>query len=72
MKALPLPCPFCGHKPFVGPTDPEKEGSAFGYVECRNKRCGANPRVDDGERISDERGSEAYKQAAILRWNRRP
>jgi len=67
----PLPCPFCGRRPFVGPADPKKEGNAFGYVECRNAGCPANPRVEDGEPVADDRGPEAYKLAAIKRWNKR-
>jgi hypothetical protein len=66
-----LPCPFCGDAPHVGPDDPKREGNAFGYVECLNSDCPAKPRVEDGEIISDERGSDEYRRAAILRWNTR-
>ena len=40
-------------------------------MECQNDGCAAQPRVEDGEDIADERGSDAYKQCAIKRWNRR-
>jgi hypothetical protein len=72
-----LPCPFCGKPPFIGPADPENEGNAFGFVECRNKKCVTygdwHPglRVQDGSSVADERGSAAYKNQAIRRWNRR-
>jgi len=69
--AKPLPCPFCGKAPEVGPVCPETEGNAWGYVECVNQRCPAKPRVRDGAKRSDERGSVAYKALAIRRWNRR-
>ena len=64
-------CPFCGVAPFVGPANPKREGNAFGYVECRNRRCAAQPKVEDGEDCADERGSDEYKKAAIRRWNLR-
>jgi hypothetical protein len=69
--AKPLPCPFCGKEPQVGPARPEIEGNAWGYVECINERCPAQPRVRDGANCSDERGSAAYKALAVRRWNRR-
>jgi DNA-binding XRE family transcriptional regulator len=68
-KHTPLPCPFCGKDPKVHPRTPELEGGAWGAVRCNNIECFVNPTVDDGELISDERGSEAYRQAAIKRWN---
>jgi hypothetical protein len=68
----PLPCPFCGTMPEVGPKDPEKEGNAFGYVACRNREsCPATPYVTDGELVADERGTKAYQAIAIKRWNTR-
>lgn len=67
----PLPCPFCGKAPWVGPDDPENDGDAWGIVECVNSRCAVKPRVRDGVSVSDDRGSGAYKAAAIRRWNRR-
>lgn len=67
----PLPCPFCGELPILVPTDPETEGSAWGQVRCVNTYCPAQPRVDDGANIADERGSKAYIRLAITRWNRR-
>jgi hypothetical protein len=66
-----LPCPFCGTLPHTGPDHPEYEGSAWGFVECQNKACQAKPRVVDGVCIADGGGSDAYKQAAIVRWNTR-
>jgi hypothetical protein len=72
MKAIqPKECPFCGELPAVYPIDPSKEGNAWGSVRCENAECPAQPSVDDGEAVADNRGSAAYKQAAILRWNRR-
>lgn len=67
----PLPCPFCGKTPDVGPHRPHEEGNAWGYVKCVNRRCPAQPEVRDGAKICDDRGSGAYKDAAIRRWNRR-
>lgn len=69
--AVALPCPFCGETPHVGPEHPEIRGNAWGFVECQNDACPAQPRVQDGEDIADDRGSDAYKQCAIKRWNRR-
>jgi hypothetical protein len=71
----PLPCPFCGEPPVVSPDAEDvasgKEGGAYGLVECQNVECQAQPRVCDGEQISDSRGSEEYKRLAVVRWNRR-
>lgn len=67
----PLPCPFCGKEPITGPENPKEEGNAWGYVECSNARCPAQPRVEDGALQSDERGSRAYIRLATKRWNRR-
>lgn len=67
----PLPCPFCGEIPAVQPEDPKTQGNAFGQVECVNKHCPVQPICGDGEDCADDRGSEAYKQAAVRRWNRR-
>lgn len=71
MSSAPLPCPFCGWPPAVLPLRPKKEGNAWGAVECVNDDCPAKPRVEDGEDVADERGSDAYKAAAVTRWNRR-
>lgn len=73
-----LGCPFCGADPLVEPERPEIDGNAWGAVRCVNKRCptydrrfGRGVEVQDGALTSDERGSAAYKRAAIRRWNRR-
>lgn len=65
----PLPCPFCGHNPKIGPQEPSTQGNAWGFVECVNNDCPAKPYVEDGECASDDRGSDAYKVMAIKRWN---
>lgn len=70
-RLRPRPCPFCGSLPKVYPTRPEIEGNAFGQVRCENQRCAANPVVNDGALIADERGPDKYKELAIRRWNRR-
>lgn len=70
-KLTPLPCPFCGKVPMIGPKRPDLEGNAFGYVACITKSCPVKPQVRDGSYIADERGSGAYKDLAIKRWNRR-
>jgi len=67
----PLPCPFCGTKPTLHPARPELEGNAWGAVACESRRCPATPRVKDGAAVCDERGTGAYIDAAIRRWNRR-
>lgn len=66
-----LCCPFCGVNPETGPENPEKVGDAFGFVRCMNEDCPAQPTVDDGEEIADERGTAKYIQAAVKRWNKR-
>jgi hypothetical protein len=66
-----LPCPFCGELPKIVPSNPEADGDAWGAVCCMNNNCFAMPAVDDGTTISDARGSVAYKNLAIERWNRR-
>ena len=60
---------LCGATPEVLPHNPDRDGNAWGAVRCVNPGCPAQPIVCDGEPISDERGSEAYKQAAIKKWN---
>lgn len=67
----PLPCPFCGKAPATGPKKPEIHGSAWGYVGCESKSCAINPSVEDGEDCADERGTGAYIDCAIRRWNKR-
>ena len=67
----PLPCPFCGKPPMVGPKKPDLAGNAWGYVVCTHARCHVNPEVSDGCTVADERGSGAYQDLAIKRWNKR-
>lgn len=67
----PLPCPFCGKEPTVEPCKPYIDGDCFGSVQCINRGCPARPIILDGVLECDDRGSDAYKQAAIKRWNRR-
>ena len=70
-KLTPLPCPFCGKAPKIFPSQPLFEGNAWGAVQCMNSRCPAQPSVRDGAQVADERGSGAYRDLAIKRWNRR-
>lgn len=67
----PLSCPFCGEQPELFPKNPKVEGTVWGEVRCTYSGCAAKPSVRDGEEVNDERGSDAYKRAAIQRWNRR-
>jgi hypothetical protein len=76
-EETPRPCPFCGASPEVGPADPKREGDAWGYVQCVNPDCatfnsglrGHGIRIEDGEDVADDRGSAAYIQCAVRRWN---
>lgn len=70
-KLKPLHCPFCGKMPKIGPSKPEEEGNAWGFVACSNKRCAVSPSVTDGCVMADERGTGAYIDLAIKRWNKR-
>lgn len=77
-RNIPLPCPFCGKEPATAPVNPKIEGDAWGSVRCINRRCPTYDEgyergviVMDGARTNDGRGSKAYIQAAIARWNRR-
>jgi hypothetical protein len=67
----PLPCPFCGEMPVVGPQNPKKDGNAWGYVSCKSAKCAVLPDVRDGEDCADDRGTGAYIDCAIRRWNKR-
>jgi hypothetical protein len=74
-----LPCPFCGSTSLeILPKDPGSEGNGWGAVQCVNLDCPTydgfrshGVRVGDGQDVSDERGSDAYKSQAIAAWNRR-
>jgi hypothetical protein len=70
-KLVPLPCPFCGHAPNLYPQNPDDEGAAWGEVSCVNILCPVEVRVYDGEINADNRGSGAYIDCAIRRWNKR-
>ena len=63
------PCPFCGNDPVLLPTNPKEEGDNWGAVQCVCGYCPARPRVSDGVAVSDDRGTKAYQQEAIRRWN---
>lgn len=66
----PLPCPFCGDTPRVGPLDPRTGGDGWGWVKCVNTKCFSKPLV---ENYSEARGSvHGVKAVAIYKWNRRP
>jgi hypothetical protein len=67
----PLPCPFCGKPPTVGPDEIKGECDFFAFVACENPECPAQPRVEDGEEVTEDSGLEKYKEAAIARWNKR-
>ncbi len=76
-KIKPRPCPFCGKEPVLRPTNPDKEGDAWGAVTCVNAYCptysnthGHGVDVHDGEEVADERGTAADIACAIERWNR--
>jgi DNA-directed RNA polymerase subunit RPC12/RpoP len=63
----PINCPICGKRPLVKPVNPDDEGNAWGEVVCHQDDHHLS--ILDGEEVADERGSDAYKEAAILRWN---
>ena len=70
-KLVPLPCPFCGTKPKLAPQNPDEDGNAWGEVYCASSRCAVAPSVNDGQECADERGTGAYMDCAIRRWNKR-
>lgn len=70
-KLTPLPCPFCGKNPKISPLNPDEEGNAWGMVYCAYSRCYLRPSVEDGSNIADGRGTGAYIDMAIRRWNKR-
>lgn len=67
----PLPCPFCGALPWLGPVNPKMDGNCVGYVVCSNDQCQARPMVSHDILVNDERGTKAYQANAIVRWNTR-
>jgi hypothetical protein len=71
-------CPFCGAAPSLVPTNPDREGDAWGAVRCMNTLCPTyddtrdrGVEIRDGCDISDERGTAAYIRLAVDRWNKR-
>lgn len=75
---VPDTCPFCGSPPELEPDNPERDGDAWGSVRCTDIECpthdharGYGVSVSDGLSVADARGSGAYIDAAIARWNRR-
>lgn len=70
MNTKPLPCPFCGAPPTVGPPD-SSEGDCHGWVKCENPHCTVNPRADDRREVNGEEGLEHYRQMAVANWNER-
>ena len=69
--STPLPCPFCGQLPRVGPEQGPDVGTCWGYVRCEHPACPAQPSVGDGIPVADSRGLAAYQASAIERWNQR-
>lgn len=65
-----LCCPFCGKAPEILPKNPEREGDAWGEAACVNEQCPAQSRVVDGAEC-ELGSSEAHKNLAIDRWNKR-
>ena len=70
MKIKPLPCPFCGSIPTVGPPD-DSEGTCFGWVRCENPECRVNPDAEDRRQANGNEGREHYQRMAVENWNRR-
>lgn len=71
MKIEPLPCPWCGAIPTVGPPDESTAGDCFGYVTCENPECSVNPESEDRREVNGNEGREHYRQMAVANWNRR-
>ena len=67
----PLPCPFCGKKPKLFPTNPREEGNAWGSVCCTNRKCPVQPEAEDCCKLAGEFGTGWYMDQAIKRWNTR-
>ena len=61
-----LPCPFCGSDPKI-----ITRGAHCAQVQCISDKCPTLPGCFDGIPVNDDRGIEAYKAAAITRWNLR-
>ncbi len=61
------PCPFCGKKPNIFPTNPEIEGNSWCEIQCSNKKCGeviihGNANLENFKKV---------KKSAIDKWNKR-
>jgi hypothetical protein len=69
MKTKPLPCPFCGSIPTVGPPNESTEGTCFGWVRCENPKCTVNPEAEDRRKVNGDEGREHYRQMAVANWN---
>jgi len=66
----PLPCPFCGEKPDMGPAIAEDKGSGWGWVGCNNEACFAMPMVENYDVEEGEPDTHEYHQEkAIRQWN---
>jgi hypothetical protein len=70
-RLTPLPCPFCGCAPKLGPQDPAREGNAWGVVYCDADQCCVQPKALDRQDLRDDRGTGAYQDCAIEHWNKR-
>lgn len=68
----PLPCPFCGETPVIGPIDHRAEGDAWAEVACENADCEVQPEFKNWENIaaSGAKGSKEQKRIAVSKWNK--
>lgn len=71
MATQPLPCPFCGSIPTVGPPDDSKAGTCFGWVRCDDGKCTVNPKAEDRRDTNGNEGREYYREMAVANWNQR-
>lgn len=70
MSEHPKPCPFCGAQPEIFPVDRFRT-DRWASVKCTNRDCPAQPEAHDGEEVGDDLSRQAFRDAAIRRWNRR-